>query len=223
MKDSDKLKALLSHYNLTTSGFAAKIGLSEEKVLNQILTGTYKISKAVRMKIYKYCQDISAYWLSTGCGQMIIKDYKNKNIRPMTDGEKICCILDELAMTASKFADSVGVGKQTVYDIQRGKCRISRTVQKKIMDKYPNISREWLIAGEGGIYNAKNGTQTIGDNNIVNTTADAIAITKLQSEIEILKKDVEMWKSKCDALQQIVANQNKVIDILSKNHNEQQR
>lgn len=217
MTDSEKIEALLNHYNLTTSGFAAKIGLSEEKIIDKILNTNYKISRAVKKKISLHCEGISIYWLYTGEGLMIVNDYKNKNIRPMTDGEKIECILNELMISASKFAETINVKKQTIYDIQRGKCRISRAVQKKIMDAYPNINRAWLIAGEGGIYNVQNGTQIIGDNNIANPTANVEVVVKLETEIALLKKDVELWKIKYDTSQQIIENQKMLIDLLNSN------
>jgi len=65
------------------------------------------------------------------------------------DNNRIEILMRHLGMNARKLAMSVGVSPQTIYDIQKGKHGISKDLAEKISAKYLNVSRLWLLTGEG--------------------------------------------------------------------------
>ena len=67
----------------------------------------------------------------------------------MNDKERIEALMREYGLKPRKLALSVGVTPQNIYDIQKGKHGISKELADKISTKYLNISRLWLLTGEG--------------------------------------------------------------------------
>ena len=70
------------------------------------------------------------------------------------DNNRIEILMRHLGMNARKLAMSVGVSPQTIYDIQKGKHGISKDLAEKISAKYLNVSRLWLLTGEGEMLSA---------------------------------------------------------------------
>lgn len=52
-------------------------------------------------------------------------------------------------LTASKFADQIGVPRSTISHILSGRNNPSLEFLLKILDTYPDIKTEWLIRGDG--------------------------------------------------------------------------
>ncbi|MCQ2607762.1 MAG: hypothetical protein MJ197_03645 [Bacteroidales bacterium] len=52
---------------------------------------------------------------------------------------------------ASVLANMLGINPQVFYDINSGKCGISQNVVDKIVDKFPTVSRDWLLTGMGDV------------------------------------------------------------------------
>ncbi len=65
------------------------------------------------------------------------------------DNNRIEVLMRHLGLNARKLAMSVGVSPQTIYDIQKGKHGISKDLAEKISAKYLNVSRLWLLTGDG--------------------------------------------------------------------------
>ena len=65
------------------------------------------------------------------------------------DNNRIEVLMRHLGLNARKLAMSVEVSPQTIYDIQKGKHGISKDLAEKISAKYLNISKLWLLTGEG--------------------------------------------------------------------------
>ena len=63
----------------------------------------------------------------------------------MTDKQKIEAILELLKCNSTQFANLLGVGRQNIYDIQRGKNNISKQMACKIKEKVPQINPAWLL------------------------------------------------------------------------------
>lgn len=71
----------------------------------------------------------------------------------MNAKEVIEALLFEYRMTASAFAKSCGLVPVQIYDIQNGKIKnISQGVASKILDKYSELNKGWLLSGEGPMY-----------------------------------------------------------------------
>lgn len=78
----------------------------------------------------------------------------------MNAKEVIEALLFEYRMTASAFAKSCGLVPVQIYDIQNGKIKnISQGVASKILDKYSELNKGWLLSGEGSMYADSKDTQ----------------------------------------------------------------
>lgn len=61
-------------------------------------------------------------------------------------------------MEVPEFSHSIDVSKDTIYNILKGKTEMSSYVVKQILTTYPQISKKWLLTGEGEIYLWKSGS-----------------------------------------------------------------
>lgn len=78
----------------------------------------------------------------------------------MSAKEVIEKILYELHMTPAVFAKSCNLVPVQIYDIQSGKIKhISQGVASKILAKYSNFNKGWLLSGEGNMYAEEPATQ----------------------------------------------------------------
>lgn len=73
----------------------------------------------------------------------------------MTPQERINELLSYTGLSAQAFANRIGCQtKQTIYDLQKGRTRdISYSVRNKILSCFPEINQNWLITGEGDMFN----------------------------------------------------------------------
>lgn len=68
----------------------------------------------------------------------------------MKGSEKINIIIEDLGIKPSELAKNIGLKKpQNIYDIQKDKIDISKDVASKIVEKYPQYNKVWLLTGEG--------------------------------------------------------------------------
>lgn len=61
--------------------------------------------------------------------------------------ERLLAILEQKQMSASQFADSVGIQRATFHHIISGRNNPSLDVVTKIHTAYPDIDLEWLLTG----------------------------------------------------------------------------
>ncbi len=54
-------------------------------------------------------------------------------------------------MTASRFADHIGVPRSTISHILSGRNNPSLELIQKILDHFPDIRTEWLVRGKGSM------------------------------------------------------------------------
>jgi phage repressor protein C with HTH and peptisase S24 domain len=72
----------------------------------------------------------------------------------MNEIERIQNVIDYTGLSARKLAGYIGLSSpQIFYDIKKGKCGISKDLANKIHEKYLNISRSWLLTGDGQMFN----------------------------------------------------------------------
>lgn len=71
-------------------------------------------------------------------------------------------------LNAAQFLVKIGEHPTTVQDIKNGKTkRITERLADKIISKYPEISRQWLMLGTGDMIVSSDGGNVakVGDNN----------------------------------------------------------
>jgi transcriptional regulator with XRE-family HTH domain len=66
--------------------------------------------------------------------------------------ERIQQLLDRLGMTATRFADEIGVQKSGISHIMSGRNQPSYDFMMKTIRKFPKINIEWFILGKGDMF-----------------------------------------------------------------------
>ena len=77
----------------------------------------------------------------------------------MSDRERIEKVKDTLGLTARQFAAEIRVQPGTISNMMAGRNNPSLEVMKRIMDRYPTLNPEWLIAGRGEMWRTVPGEQ----------------------------------------------------------------
>lgn len=83
----------------------------------------------------------------------------------METKDRIKAILDYYGLSVNEFAIKAQVKTgQAVYDMLSGKTKsISSAMENKILSCFPEISRAWLLTGEGEMLKASVAQETAGD------------------------------------------------------------
>ena len=117
---------------------------------------------------------------------------KCTNIFYMSDSERIKKVLEWLNMKPSAFARAIGLGKPDgIYHILNGRNGISDTMSEKILSAYPEISRAWIILGEGNMFNNQsslNLEEPISDYNTINQKQIDMDATFLKEYFDALRR-----------------------------------
>ena len=66
--------------------------------------------------------------------------------------DRIHLILKTKNISASKFADEIGVQRSGISHILSGRNNPSLDFIQKILKRFPDISSEWIISGKGSMY-----------------------------------------------------------------------
>ena len=77
----------------------------------------------------------------------------------MSERERIEKVKDTLGLTARQFAAEIRVQPGTISNMMAGRNNPSLEVMKRIMDRYPTLNPEWLIAGRGEMWRTVPGEQ----------------------------------------------------------------
>lgn len=94
-----------------------------------------------------------------------------------------------------KFAEAIDVSPQNLYDIKAGKKGVTPFVAEAIAKKFPQLSKSYVMLGEGEMLVSAPLQNIQGNNNHHNNNgSDARYIAHLESEIEELRKEKEaLW------------------------------
>ena len=65
--------------------------------------------------------------------------------------ERILKVLKIKGLSASKFADEIGVQRSNISHILSGRNKPSLEFVLKIFERYPDINPDWLLRGQGEI------------------------------------------------------------------------
>lgn len=70
----------------------------------------------------------------------------------MNERERIDQVIQTLNLSARQFAELIRIQPGTISNIMAGRNKPSLDVMQKILDKYPTLNPEWLIAGRGEMW-----------------------------------------------------------------------
>ncbi|MFL1895551.1 helix-turn-helix domain-containing protein [Aquimarina sp. 2-A2] len=70
-------------------------------------------------------------------------------------GKRIQRIMDHYQVSASAFADAMGVGRSSISHILSGRNKPSLDFVMKITEAYPDAQLRWLLYGEGSFPNSE--------------------------------------------------------------------
>ena len=77
----------------------------------------------------------------------------------MNERERIEKVKETLGLTARQFAAEIRVQPGTISNMMAGRNNPSLEVMKRIMERYPTLNPEWLIAGKGEMWRTIPGEQ----------------------------------------------------------------
>ena len=70
----------------------------------------------------------------------------------MNEKERIEHVIKVMNLTARQFAAEIHVQPGTISNMMAGRNNPSLEVMKRIMERYPTLNQEWLIAGRGEMW-----------------------------------------------------------------------
>ncbi len=87
-------------------------------------------------------------------------------------------------LTASKFADSIGIQRSSISHLLSGRNKPSLDFVLKIIDRYPEVTFDWLVKGIGTLDGIETETPTLFDQQEkkLNPTIPQDRVTKKNSQ-----------------------------------------
>ena len=80
-------------------------------------------------------------------------------VTTMSDKERIEKVMGSLGLNARQFAAEIRVQPGTISNMMSGRNNPSLEVMKRIMERYPTLNPEWLIAGRGEMWRTEPGKE----------------------------------------------------------------
>ena len=77
----------------------------------------------------------------------------------MSERERIEKLIETLGLSARQFAVEIRVQPGTISNMMSGRNNPSLDVMKRIMERYPTLNPEWLIAGRGEMWRTEPGKE----------------------------------------------------------------
>ncbi len=102
-------------------------------------------------------------------------------------GKRIQKVMDHYAVSASSFADYMGVGRSSISHILSGRNKPSLDFVMKIVDAYNEVDLHWLLYGKGAFPNSE--SDTIEEEK----SAQENLITKNQSPSSVLPSEQDLF------------------------------
>ncbi len=105
--------------------------------------------------------------------------------------DRISKILREEGMTATKFANEIGVQASSISHIVSGRNKPSTDFLVKLLDRFRGINAEWLLTGKGSMYKESASGNILDSNENVPKSTDLFNSEANIEEIQpINDKDV---------------------------------
>ncbi len=105
--------------------------------------------------------------------------------------ERILKILSNEYLSATKFADIIGVQRSSISHIISGRNKPSFDFISKTLEKFPDINAEWLINGKGDMYK-----EDIKEKKIRKKEPELFAGGDTRKGDENIRKDERAYESK---------------------------
>jgi transcriptional regulator with XRE-family HTH domain len=80
--------------------------------------------------------------------------------------DRIAKILEEEGMTATRFADEIGVQASSISHIISGRNKPSTDFLIKLLERFRRINAEWLLTGRGNPYKESSQEPDLPNNNV---------------------------------------------------------
>ncbi len=103
---------------------------------------------------------------------------------------RILKILSNESLSATKFADIIGVQRSSISHIISGRNKPSFDFISKTLEKFPDINAEWLINGKGDMYK-----EDIKDNEERKKEPELFTGSDTKKGEENIQKDDKMKRS----------------------------
>ncbi|RZS93680.1 helix-turn-helix domain-containing protein [Aquimarina brevivitae] len=85
-------------------------------------------------------------------------------------GKRIEKIMDHYTISASAFADAMGVGRSSISHILSGRNKPSLDFVMRIVEAYPEVSLHWLLYNEGSFPPASNQSNDTTAKEVIKTS-----------------------------------------------------
>lgn len=119
----------------------------------------------------------------------------------MSGSKVISRILESEGINANKLAEIIDVKPTQVYDLKSGKIKkLSESFANKVLSKFSNYSKSWLMTGEGEMYAQAN---------------DEVKKTSLKGIVSDLDNQVVLSKEVFDVIRNLsesVLSQQRIIE-----------
>lgn len=152
----DRIKILMQDTHSTMRGFAVSMGMSEMTLYMMFKNKEAQPSLNTINAILKLYPELNEVWLISGKGDMwkqsiissrLTPDFV-KNTNDTTD--RIEKIIEVLGVSVRSFARIIGVPHHELSNILRPeRYAPSNNLIVSILAKYPEISFDWLVNGNG--------------------------------------------------------------------------
>ena len=201
-----RIESLRDYFGLSTRAFAIKCGL-KQPTLDKQLKRLRSVSADTIIAICKTFPEISLEWFIRGKGDMFKSQNKeiegtNKlvdttatfpNFLNTKSGmiDRIKDIIKLSGLSDRAFALKCGINQQTLFNQLKGIRAISLDTVISICKTFPEISRDWLLLGEGDMLKSQSReTDTIAtQQESINTKSETIAL--LNEKIKLLESQIE--------------------------------
>lgn len=154
MNLSHRIKAILDQTQLTPSKLATYVGLKWPKTIYDALSGkSDTFSNQTTNAFIKAFPTLNKQWLITGEGQMTtdgLKLSRQQGVVKSGFKERVLQVIKTLNYTNYSFTRKCGLSVGTVDRLSE---RTSESTIDRICEALPIINRDWLISGEGEMFN----------------------------------------------------------------------
>lgn len=206
MSTIKQLNNILVYTKLNPKSFSEKIGLARPQAIYDIQKGkTKNFSHAMINKIISVFPEFNKSWLLTGEGEMLLTKkievkHNDINIIRMDILNRILQIKEELGYkTDGEFAGAMGINRSNFSQMKQGNRSIGDNILNKI-SIHLNISKRWLLTGEGEMLIEKE--KTISTENLIKEDLKD-RCKSLEESVRLLKQENELLKKIIDLTDRI--------------------
>ena len=134
----------------------------------------------------------------------------------MTDKERIKKIVECMKLTPNAFAKKIGYAKgKTIYDFMNGTRPLNFKVAAKIAETFPEISKSWILTGEGEMLMEK--SQSMTPEIIENESGISEISFSKEEYLKILKQNKDLKNQVTELLHMQYLNSESINCLITKN------